>query len=198
METRWGEHVRVVGSHEKLGCWDPRKGIPLETSEETYPTWSGSVELDLQGFNYKFVVVAPCGAVTWEPGEDRSFLFFQPSAMPVELLSPAPKPQPRMCRRGSYLPAPEVELPTLLAQPTSPPSSPKKADAPAIEWEALTPLEQLGVGQYGVVKLVKDGKDNLFAWKSQATETAKKRCWKAELTALKVCGSAFIVQMKDS
>ena len=97
METRWGEHVRVVGSHEKLGCWDPRKGIPLETSEETYPTWSGSVELDLQGFNYKFVVVAPCGAVTWEPGEDRSFLFFQPSAMPVELLSPAPKPQPRMC-----------------------------------------------------------------------------------------------------
>ena len=68
METRWGEHVRVVGSHEKLGCWDPRKGIPLETSEETYPTWSGSVELDLQGFNYKFVVVAPCGAVTWEPG----------------------------------------------------------------------------------------------------------------------------------
>lgn len=197
METRLGEHVCVVGSHEKLGCWDPRKGVPLNTTPDTYPTWSGSVELDLQGFDYKFVVIAPCGTVKWEVGANRNFMLFQPTAMPVELLSPpAPKPQPRMCRRGSCLPA-EVQLPTLLAQPTSPPSSPKKADAPAIEWEALTPVEKLGAGQYGVVKLVKDSKDNLFAWKSQAMEVEKKRCWHAELTALKACGSAFIVQMKD-
>ena len=123
METQWGDEVRVVGSRPELGNWGPELAVALRTSAETYPAWSGEVQLDLREFHYKFIKVAPCGKVTWEEGGNRQFRLFAPSAMPVDLIMPHPLPaSPKMQRRGSTLPSGQVqELPTLLAHPASPP-----------------------------------------------------------------------------
>ena len=70
--TVFGEHVYIVGNLPQLGCWEPRRGIRMETSEGEYPTWrvdplllsneapSGEVE-------FKFVTVDAKGDVNWEP-----------------------------------------------------------------------------------------------------------------------------------
>lgn len=39
VDTALGEHVRVVGDHEKIGSWDPLKGLVLCTTPEIYPYW---------------------------------------------------------------------------------------------------------------------------------------------------------------
>ncbi|CAK9067682.1 unnamed protein product [Durusdinium trenchii] len=42
-----GEHLHVVGSHERLGAWDPEHAIRLTTSERAYPVWR-SQQIDLR------------------------------------------------------------------------------------------------------------------------------------------------------
>ena len=132
MHTNWGEEVRVVGSRPELGSWDPAQGVPLRTNQETYPLWSGTVDLGIHPFEFKFIITGPWG-VTWEQGENRQFLLFQPSAIPVGLKAPNPPPPdgpPAMCRRGSVLPLESVQqLPTLLSTPVSPPGFTKEARA---------------------------------------------------------------------
>lgn len=51
VDTAPGEHVRVVGDHEKIGSWDPLKGFVLGTSPEIYPYWiSNEILLIPRGF----------------------------------------------------------------------------------------------------------------------------------------------------
>ena len=147
MQTRWGEEVRVVGSRPELGSWDPAHGVPLQTSGETYPMWSAEIDLDLTSFYeicqtqvylcgphrislfyYKFVICRPFGT-SWEQRDNRQFLVFQPSALPVGLKVQEPRAHPpAMTRRGSVLPVECVQqLPTLLSTAVSPPSFPKEA-----------------------------------------------------------------------
>ena len=199
MHTRWGEEVRVVGSRPELGSWDPQQGVPLETCQKTYPLWSGTVDLGIHPFEFKFIITGPWG-VTWEQGENRQFLLFQPSAIPVGLKAPNPPPPdgpPAMCRRGSVLPLESVQqLPTLLSTPVSPPASPKKRGH-GIEWSKLQVVKDLGVGNYGIVKLVRSPEDKLFALKRQEmAEEKDKEWWRQEIVALSSCQSPFIVQMK--
>eukprot|EP00913_Durusdinium_trenchii_P023551 g22128.t1 len=40
-------HLHVVGSHERLGAWDPEHAIRLTTSERAYPVWR-SQQIDLR------------------------------------------------------------------------------------------------------------------------------------------------------
>ena len=199
MQTRWGEEVRVVGSRPELGSWDPAQGVPLQTCEGLYPMWSGTVDLGVNPFEYKFIITGPWG-VTWEQGPNRKFLLFQPSAIPVSLKvpqSPSEDGPAVMCRRRSILPMEsEQQLPTLLSTPVSPPASPKKRGH-GIEWSKLQVVKDLGVGNYGVVKLVKDRQGKLFALKRQEmAEEKDKEWWRQEIVALSSCQSPFIVQMK--
>mmetsp|Transcript_75676 Transcript_75676/g.234796 ORF Transcript_75676/g.234796 Transcript_75676/m.234796 type:complete len:761 (-) Transcript_75676:176-2458(-) len=69
-ETRPGDAVFLLGSHDALGNWSPGLAFPLETTAETFPSWS-SEPLKLppgQPVEFKFVVQREdrTGAVTWE------------------------------------------------------------------------------------------------------------------------------------
>ena len=196
MQTRWGEEVRVVGSRPELGSWDPAHGVPLQTSGETYPMWSAEVDLSLTNFYYKFVICGPFG-ISWEQRDNRQFLVFQPSALPVGLKVQEPRPHPpAMTRRGSILPVDCVQqLPTLLSTAVSPPASPKKRDG--IEWSKLEVLRDIGLGNYGAVKLVKDSQGQVFAVKHQEMHEDHDKDWcRQEVAALRSCNSPFITQMK--
>ncbi|KAL2840171.1 Six-hairpin glycosidase-like protein [Aspergillus pseudoustus] len=56
--TAWGEDIRVVGSTEALGDWDPARGLPLHADRYTaeQPIWYGTVRLAAgQTFEYKYI-----------------------------------------------------------------------------------------------------------------------------------------------
>ena len=61
-ETQWGDQVRLVGSSEQLGAWDPaRTSVILSTDKSTYPSWGATVELALPAdaalLEYKLVII---------------------------------------------------------------------------------------------------------------------------------------------
>jgi len=43
--TNLNQHVRIVGSIEQLGHWDPLKGLKLNTNMNDYPIWSSSAPI---------------------------------------------------------------------------------------------------------------------------------------------------------
>lgn len=69
-ETRWGDTVVLVGSHEMFGNWRPDRGQRMATGESTYPVWrlrdlkippgGGALEL-------KAVILRADESVEWEP-----------------------------------------------------------------------------------------------------------------------------------
>lgn len=67
VETQWGDSIVLCGSSEELGCWAPARGLRLQTCPDTYPVWSGSVELsgDMP-VEFKVVRLRGVGA-EWEP-----------------------------------------------------------------------------------------------------------------------------------
>lgn len=70
--TPFGAEVRVVGSSEALGRWDPTRGFRLDTGAKLYPTWrSRSTSLLEDGVEYKYVVTVPGQEVRWETGPNR-------------------------------------------------------------------------------------------------------------------------------
>lgn len=80
-ETQWGDQVRLVGSSEQLGAWDPaRTSVILSTDKSTYPSWGATVELALPAdaalLEYKLVIIKAktqaeikkgVSHVEWEP-----------------------------------------------------------------------------------------------------------------------------------
>lgn len=66
-ETPFGAEVRVVGSSESLGRWDPTRGARLDTGPRLYPTWKSrsSVLLEEGEVEFKYVIVKG-DEVIWE------------------------------------------------------------------------------------------------------------------------------------
>ncbi|GLU46125.1 carbohydrate-binding module family 20 domain-containing protein [Nocardiopsis ansamitocini] len=69
--TDYGQEVYAVGSVPELGSWNPRDGLKLSTDEATYPTWTGSADID-GPFAWKLVKVSPGGTAEWENDPNRS------------------------------------------------------------------------------------------------------------------------------
>lgn len=66
-------HVALLGNHERLGAWDPRRAIAMVRGKGD--VWSGKVELPRMGrMEYKYVLLAERGergqVVQWQPGND--------------------------------------------------------------------------------------------------------------------------------
>lgn len=73
-ETSFGVEVRVVGSSESLGRWDPTRAFRLQTNAKLYPTWRSraSTLLDEGVVEYKYVLVTlGTEVVLWESGPNR-------------------------------------------------------------------------------------------------------------------------------
>lgn len=69
VETHWGDAVVVVGPPRSLGSWQPSVGMRLSTNEGIYPVWRGSVSVDvpMDGLEWKMVIIRVNGDVEWEP-----------------------------------------------------------------------------------------------------------------------------------
>eukprot|EP00928_Gymnodinium_smaydae_P046424 TRINITY_DN30925_c0_g1_i1.p1 TRINITY_DN30925_c0_g1~~TRINITY_DN30925_c0_g1_i1.p1 ORF type:complete len:783 (+),score=161.21 TRINITY_DN30925_c0_g1_i1:84-2432(+) len=72
--TVWGEKAAVCGSDAALGEWDVSRARVLEVS--TYPLWTGSVDVSLGKFEFKYLVVRPEAdgrliLVRWENNANR-------------------------------------------------------------------------------------------------------------------------------
>ena len=78
-KTNWGDKLYVVGNDTAFGGWNPKKGIELHTTEETYPMWKSKVyecsnKSVLATLEYKYVVIDTQGNVYWEDGENRTMV----------------------------------------------------------------------------------------------------------------------------
>jgi len=76
-ETSVGQHVRVVGSGLALGHWDPKFGMPLQTSAPDFPVWrssTGGVVLEEDtAVEYKYVICDSAGdVIMWENTPNRT------------------------------------------------------------------------------------------------------------------------------
>mmetsp|Transcript_85657 Transcript_85657/g.229182 ORF Transcript_85657/g.229182 Transcript_85657/m.229182 type:complete len:526 (+) Transcript_85657:57-1634(+) len=72
-QTKPGQHVRVAGSVEELGNWDPEFGLSLTTAPDMFPLWRGGPVLVPSGFEYKYVICTDAGASEqWEVRPNRS------------------------------------------------------------------------------------------------------------------------------
>jgi alpha-amylase len=70
--TAFGDSMVVVGNRPELGGWSPQSGIPLETTDTLFPSWSGNVKLPAgTAIEFKFVTIRANGAIVWEPGTNR-------------------------------------------------------------------------------------------------------------------------------
>jgi len=74
-QTQHGDVVKVVGADQALGAWDTARAAPLQTTEETFPTWSGDIAVSPAGESpFKVVVARASGEVEWEPFDgDRAW-----------------------------------------------------------------------------------------------------------------------------
>lgn len=67
-ETRPGDLLMVVGSHERVGAWDPQKALILSTDALSFPLWRTD-EIELEEpltIEYKFIIRRANGHVEWE------------------------------------------------------------------------------------------------------------------------------------
>lgn len=75
-DTRFGFHVRVVGSCQALGSWCPQSGLPLKTGPTEFPTWTSSGLTRLpqeEVIEYKYVICDNDGnPVRWEERPNRT------------------------------------------------------------------------------------------------------------------------------
>ncbi|OIP70088.1 MAG: lipase [Oscillatoriales cyanobacterium CG2_30_44_21] len=76
--TQNGEMICIVGSTPRLGLWDVKNRLDLNTSGERYPTWWVDLELSLLAsqeseprIEYKYVRITADGNVQWESDENR-------------------------------------------------------------------------------------------------------------------------------
>mmetsp|Transcript_39645 Transcript_39645/g.95207 ORF Transcript_39645/g.95207 Transcript_39645/m.95207 type:complete len:753 (-) Transcript_39645:221-2479(-) len=71
--TTFGEEVRIVGSNDQLGKWDPKKGCRLHTDKDSFPVWRSSpLLLNGNSVEYKYVIVkSESGEAVWDQGDNR-------------------------------------------------------------------------------------------------------------------------------
>nr|WP_083449041.1 MULTISPECIES: carbohydrate-binding module family 20 domain-containing protein [Actinoplanes] len=68
--TEWGENVVVLGDNAALSTWKTTGGVTL--SADSYPVWSGTVDLPANtSIEYKYVKKEG-DTVTWETGANRT------------------------------------------------------------------------------------------------------------------------------
>ncbi|MFL0251793.1 CBM20 domain-containing protein [Clostridium neuense] len=72
----FGEKLYVCGSIKELGNWDVKNAFALNTDENLYPSWKGTITLPVDTYiEFKFVSVGNDGTtenVIWEDGENRA------------------------------------------------------------------------------------------------------------------------------
>jgi len=81
----WGQRLRVIGSHPRLGSWDPKQAPDLRWNEGD--RWSCTVQLPAGRIvEYKYVVLAADGnhATAWQGG-NNSVLAVQAGERTVEV-----------------------------------------------------------------------------------------------------------------
>lgn len=68
-QTKIGENVGVCGSEDSIGAWSPDKALPLKTTADEYPFWSGCADVAVSQVNkqvkYKYLIKHPQGQ-WWE------------------------------------------------------------------------------------------------------------------------------------
>ncbi|MFJ5228871.1 CBM20 domain-containing protein [Kitasatospora sp. NPDC088391] len=71
--TQFGDTVLISGNTAQLGNWNPAAAVPLHTTAQAYPVWSGYFQI-IEGSTaeYKFLIRSSSGAVTWESVPNRS------------------------------------------------------------------------------------------------------------------------------
>ncbi|KAH8178017.1 glycosyl hydrolases family 15 domain-containing protein [Sarocladium implicatum] len=71
-----GQTIKVVGSVEDLGNWDPAKGVALDASDyqANDPLWKGKIVLAAgEAVEYKYIRVESGGSVKWEADPNRQY-----------------------------------------------------------------------------------------------------------------------------
>ncbi len=83
VHTAYGERAWVRGDHEALGAWgDGHRGVSLDTTSATYPTWSTDKAAQLPlgaALQWKLVAGYPKAKVRWERGNNRRALAGPPA-----------------------------------------------------------------------------------------------------------------------
>lgn len=75
VRTTFGDGIKVGGSIDELGNWDPDDGRPLSADQYTdaNPLWRATISVPAgESFEYKFIKVVD-GEVTWEEGGNREY-----------------------------------------------------------------------------------------------------------------------------
>ena len=82
-ETKLGEDLFVIGSHEKLGAWNIDAAPAMEWTEGG--VWQGEVELPAGGvFFYKYVVRKADGGYRWQDGANNLLALPEPWDVPSD------------------------------------------------------------------------------------------------------------------
>lgn len=104
-ETAPGTQVRLVGSTDALGQWQPDAGLTLCTDPASYPRWWVKVTLPAQrpgsDIEYKFIHYSPDGTVYWEDGDTRRLPWGQPQPRCVRFGAASPATSPRGDNRAN-------------------------------------------------------------------------------------------------
>jgi starch-binding domain-containing protein 1 len=80
-ETKLGEDLFVIGSHEKLGAWRMEAATPMTWTEGG--VWQGDVDLPAGGvFFYKYVVKQADGTHRWQDGANNLLALPEPWDVP--------------------------------------------------------------------------------------------------------------------
>lgn len=84
-ETKIGEDLFVIGSHEKLGAWAIDKAYPMTWTEGN--VWTGDIDLPASGvFFYKYVVKIANGGYRWQDGANNLLALPDPWDVPADSL----------------------------------------------------------------------------------------------------------------
>ena len=82
-ETKLGEDLFVIGSHERLGAWDIVDAVPMRWTEGGM--WVGDVELPAGGvFFYKYVVKTLDSGFRWQDGANNLLVLPDPWDVPKD------------------------------------------------------------------------------------------------------------------
>jgi hypothetical protein len=75
-DTQMGESMAIIGSIDKLGCWDVNRALHLNWNEGN--VWITSFEYhEKNDFEYKFIFVENGHVKEWENGINRKFSYQQ-------------------------------------------------------------------------------------------------------------------------
>ena len=73
-----GDTVMLVGSCPELGNWKAERGLPLCTSQELYPKWTGTLEIESCAacdVQFKLAILRPSSHEWEQPRNNRNLAF---------------------------------------------------------------------------------------------------------------------------